>query len=425
MKSSASTILKNFLNGIIAAGGGEFCVADLFTFTLLNGSVSYWSTWDQPLTVGGNTYNSGVATQNAEGNPLLKRVAIKYAVGLSIDTFDLTLYALPTNQINTVPILQAIGQGMFDQATVRVQRLFFGTPSGGFLPGSSSLDDGLLTLNTYVVSDVSSLTRTSASLTLKSQLEVLDTQMPKNLYGASCRHVLGDTGCGVNLASFTFSGAVQSGSTFISLQTNLTQPGPIAGPSTTPSLSVSTPSSNVNHPFFGLYVTYTYSTAQGETQPSAVAYLGVAYNQLLVIASPPSAPGATGWNAYVSTDPDPSAGQLQNGAPITIGTNWTMPDDGPLQGNFPPIATNGYFAQGQIKFTSGVLSGQSFFVASYGVSGTGVVTFAAALPSTPATGDTFQITAGCDHMMPTCNSKFSNLIHFGGQPFIPQPETVL
>lgn len=47
-------------------------------------------------------------------------------------------------------------------------------------------------------------------------------------------------------------------------------------------------------------------------------------------------------------------------------------------------------------------------------------------PFAVTTGETFSLEAGCDRMKATCEgSKFSNVIHFRGQPFIPAAETVL
>lgn len=40
-------------------------------------------------------------------------------------------------------------------------------------------------------------------------------------------------------------------------------------------------------------------------------------------------------------------------------------------------------------------------------------------------GDQFTVTPGCDLTFATCTNKFSNPIHFGGYPFIPNPEVML
>jgi uncharacterized phage protein (TIGR02218 family) len=42
-----------------------------------------------------------------------------------------------------------------------------------------------------------------------------------------------------------------------------------------------------------------------------------------------------------------------------------------------------------------------------------------AFPYTPQVGDTFTLTAGCDHRKDTCKNKFNNLVNFRGEPFVP------
>lgn len=79
---------------------------------------------------------------------------------------------------------------------------------------------------------------------------------------------------------------------------------------------------------------------------------------------------------------------------------------------------NGYFDQGQIVFTSGPNNGLTRGIKSY-VNASGKVTLIVPLPAAPGNGDTFTIYPGDDQTMATCNTKFSNLIHFRGQPFIP------
>jgi uncharacterized phage protein (TIGR02218 family) len=84
---------------------------------------------------------------------------------------------------------------------------------------------------------------------------------------------------------------------------------------------------------------------------------------------------------------------------------------------------DGYFAQGVIVFTSGANDGLSRGIATHAG---GVLTLSIGLPVIPSVGDTFTVYPGCDKTQATCaSSKFSNLIHFGGQPYTPVPETII
>lgn len=81
----------------------------------------------------------------------------------------------------------------------------------------------------------------------------------------------------------------------------------------------------------------------------------------------------------------------------------------------------GYFSQGVIVFTSGTNNGLKRTVRSQ--SDTGGVSVVLRFPLPPQAGDTFTIYPGCDLTKGTCAAKFSNLINFRGQPFIPVAET--
>lgn len=81
-----------------------------------------------------------------------------------------------------------------------------------------------------------------------------------------------------------------------------------------------------------------------------------------------------------------------------------------------------YYELGAITFTSGVNSGISRSILTY-ISN--VATVAPPFPSAPATGDSFSIYPGCDKSQGTCTTKFANLSHFMGLPYVPTPEMAL
>jgi uncharacterized phage protein (TIGR02218 family) len=94
-----------------------------------------------------------------------------------------------------------------------------------------------------------------------------------------------------------------------------------------------------------------------------------------------------------------------------------------VKANLSPAT--GWFDLGAVKFTSGRNAGISRAVKSY-VGGTpGTLTLTSPLPAVPAVGDTFTAWPGCDLTQAACTAKFSNLANFGGEPFIPSPETAV
>jgi uncharacterized phage protein (TIGR02218 family) len=87
-------------------------------------------------------------------------------------------------------------------------------------------------------------------------------------------------------------------------------------------------------------------------------------------------------------------------------------------GQSPP-----YFSQGYIKMLTGQNAGMIFSIKQQ--TSTTNLLLSASLPLTLFIGDTFQAFAGCDKQQNTCNTKFSNLVHFGGFPFVPNPEVAI
>jgi RHS repeat-associated protein len=87
-------------------------------------------------------------------------------------------------------------------------------------------------------------------------------------------------------------------------------------------------------------VVMTYVTPNGESAPSAASTYTTDFNNLLTVASPAAAAGATGYNVYLYTSyivggiPSP---MLQNSTPIPIGSSWTEPTSGVVAGALPPV----------------------------------------------------------------------------------------
>lgn len=76
-----------------------------------------------------------------------------------------------------------------------------------------------------------------------------------------------------------------------------------------------------------------------------------------------------------------------------------------------------YFRFGVVTWTSGANDGRRMEVKSFTTGGV----FALQMPMSGAiaVGDTFSATAGCDKLFATCQSKFNNVVNFGGFPHLP------
>lgn len=200
---TATQFFINFL-----ASANEFVMAELYTIALVDGTVLRYTTFDQNLTVGGQTFFSGP--------PNFVRSEVEETLGISkVGTLSLEIYANPTDMIAGVPILQTITRGDFDKAQVTVERLF--------------MDENLVQKGTVIrfvgnIGDLDELGRVGAKFTCKSKVEDLNVSLPRNILQPTCVHTLFDAGCSLSKASFGKNGIVQPGSTVNKLLTNLTDP---------------------------------------------------------------------------------------------------------------------------------------------------------------------------------------------------------
>lgn len=372
---------------------GQFCLADLYEFTLPDGTLLKYTSWDQDLA----GYSSALGWE---------RTKAKWSTGTQIDTMDVTLHATPDTGV-----IEQIASGSWDGAGAVVKR--------GFFAKLGDTPETVLVFSGWV-GDITEIGRIKCTMQLQSKTALLNVGIPKGLFQPSCRWVFGSPPCGVDTVALTQIGTVQSGSTGTVINTGLTQPGPIAAPTAAPTLS-STTSSSVNLPAnITYYVQVTYLTSTGETTASPESSLLVTSSQgLLKVASPPSATNVTGYNVYVGVTSGDE--QLQNPTPLSIGSTYTMAGNGIyLSGIRPPTTNgNGYFALGTIQFTSGGNAGSTRVVESSSDSGSAAMRVP--LFGVVAEGDQFKIVPSCDHTMAGC-TRFNNIARFGGTPFIPVPE---
>jgi uncharacterized phage protein (TIGR02218 family) len=194
---SATTALINFLNAARTNPDAPIAFADCFTFTLSTGTVLTYTNVDVPIVYNGTTFSAS--------GPLVQGLKYKASVGLEVDKQQITIAARPTDLIAGNPFLNALRDGAMDGATVQRDRVFM-TALGGTVVGGVTLFHGR-------VSTVDMVGRTSATLTIASDLVVLDYDMPRNLYSTTCLHTLYDSGCGVIRGTYATAGTVGAGST--------------------------------------------------------------------------------------------------------------------------------------------------------------------------------------------------------------------
>src|SRR6201987_2986052 len=173
----------------------QFIMADLYTVTLVGGSVLRYSAAPTPLTANGQTFALG---------PKFERSKTKVVIGVQVDELDIKVYPEPTDLIGDLPFLETAWQGQLDGALLQLER--------AFMPAYGDTSPGTVILFSGRISDID-CSRTGIDMKCRSHLELLNIQMPRRLWQSSCAHVFGDAMCLFNRSSLAATFAAASGST--------------------------------------------------------------------------------------------------------------------------------------------------------------------------------------------------------------------
>ena len=126
----------------------------------------------------------------------------------------MTLIAGPADLINGVPLLAFIRASGFDGARVRLDR--------AYLPNWSAPVVGLINKFQGRVTSIKNISRTEATVTVSSDLVLLNVGASTDYYQAPCLNSLYDGACTVNKAAFTTTAAVAGTPTVSAFDSGLT-----------------------------------------------------------------------------------------------------------------------------------------------------------------------------------------------------------
>lgn len=182
-----------------------FRMADLFTITLISGTVIRLTSADITLNVGGFNFAPAV----------IKRTRTRMVLGIEVDTMTITLSPGSGLTVMGNPLLQSVHAGAFDGAEVLVERIFMETWGNTSNAGIVHVFEGAVSRPT--------VDGARAIFKVKSMTELLNVKMPRNLFLPSCGRVLYGNGCGVNRATYATGGLVVGGSTKTALSASLAQ----------------------------------------------------------------------------------------------------------------------------------------------------------------------------------------------------------
>ena len=205
-------------------------LAGCFTITLLDGSVSYWTDWEQDLVLArpDGTTRTYAGGGPGAGNLGITGLKLDQAIGLDAKesqvTFNYRAISDPfgPSTIEGQPLATALWKGVFDKAIFT-----WGIATLSAMPGAAPVQpvgwgdtcpdgtifDGVAIVFQGRLGQAKNVGAVSADLSIKSDLVVLEQPMPHRCFQPSCVHTLYDEGCGLAKGDFTTIGTVGSGST--------------------------------------------------------------------------------------------------------------------------------------------------------------------------------------------------------------------
>lgn len=170
----------------------QLTIAEIYQITCTDGSIARFTSHDQDIVYGGNTY---------QAIPI-KRGGITYHTDLQVDKVDIT-FGLVGIKVGTkeYTIPEIVRRDFLRDANVKVYSIDYVNPLpvklrfDGFITGDITYNKSLLTLS------------------VGSILDRLNEKFPKLIYSEYCNHKLYDAYCGLNKDTYKQSGTVLVNST--------------------------------------------------------------------------------------------------------------------------------------------------------------------------------------------------------------------
>jgi hypothetical protein len=215
-------------------------VADLYAFALPTGETLRYSGWTTALTLPGSAFpagsiNTGEDSVSFARGPRFGRSKVTTKIGVEPTELDIEIFAGPDDLVGSFPFATAVRLGLFDGASVELDR-FFAPPQTG---GSGLLDTSLGAIVWFYgrVAECD-IGRSSIAMKVKSLMNLLAIQqMPRRLYGAACTHAFGDAMCGYDRANGRNAAGTSTGIGAVSItaQPGSTQAAIVTGFTPSPS----------------------------------------------------------------------------------------------------------------------------------------------------------------------------------------------
>lgn len=198
------TAPANVLSFLASASSAEKAYrADLYTFTLVDGTIYRLTNADVSLTYGGNTWT-------ADGS-VLKRSNIRKTCRMEVDTLNVELSALTSLGGKTIGRMAK--EGDFYAGRLKLDHLV-----GPDLPTALFYGPILAYYEGRIAG--TQLSNNVVRMAVESDIAALDrTTLPRFRFDLMCAHAVYDANCTLNKASFTDTGTASGTLTTLQVQT--------------------------------------------------------------------------------------------------------------------------------------------------------------------------------------------------------------
>lgn len=187
----------------------QFVIAELYTITTVQGSEYRYTNYDYSIIVDEKAYLSN--------GPIIERDSLSYKIGIELDSLSVAVSINDDVMLGSLPFLQAVHNGQLDGARFKLERVFM-DPKHPFdtSAGTIKLFDGLIVEPDF--------TRNQLQFSVKSDLDVLSVQMPRDLYQPSCKNTLFDMRCGLIREEHAVFATVEDDSTLSRIVCTIAKP---------------------------------------------------------------------------------------------------------------------------------------------------------------------------------------------------------
>lgn len=189
-----------------ALASGQFVFADCYTVIPKTGAPLRFTSAQQNVDV--LPVDGDIPVRYEARKVLISGLLVRTNLGIEVDQQEVTLdYSSDINYQAQLTWPQALLLGRLDGARIRRDR---------FIRKSWNAADkwlGGMPMFKGLVSSLNAVGRQSATVNVKAELVLLDTQMPRDLFEPQCAWTWGDAGCGINQNSFSVIGTVGSSPT--------------------------------------------------------------------------------------------------------------------------------------------------------------------------------------------------------------------